>query len=74
MTAQPDKRRTELRVERARRYLSQEAAAEAMGFSRAIVIRAEKGESIRLEHAQQIAQFYGRPFEELFPLPEEAAA
>jgi transcriptional regulator with XRE-family HTH domain len=70
----PVEQRIELKVARVRKNLSQTAAGEAMGFTRAVVARAENGGQVRLQHARRMAQFYGRPFEELFPFEGETAA
>jgi transcriptional regulator with XRE-family HTH domain len=74
MPEQAQQTRIELKVERVRKGLSQQAAAEAMGFSRPIIMRAEKGQEIRLEYAQRMARFYGRSMDELFPFEGETAA
>jgi DNA-binding XRE family transcriptional regulator len=67
-------RRTELKVARVRMDLSQERAAERIGIERRVLMRAERGGGLSLEHALKIAAFYGRPVEELFgDLLEQAA-
>ena len=53
--------------------LSQRAAAEAIGVSRDVLLRAESGEGIRPRHAKLIADFYGVLVTDIWPVEREAA-
>jgi transcriptional regulator with XRE-family HTH domain len=68
-----------LRDERLNKGLSSRAAAEEIGVSQAVLLRAEGGEGVRPVHAKRIADYYGVKVTDLWPLdpdddPVEAAA
>jgi transcriptional regulator with XRE-family HTH domain len=68
-----------LRDERLNRGLSSRAAAEEIGVSQAVLLRAESGEGVRPVHAKRIADYYGVKVTDLWPFdadddPVEAVA
>jgi transcriptional regulator with XRE-family HTH domain len=63
-----------LRAERLDMGLSQRAAAERIGISQAILLRAEAGLGVRPEHAKLIADFYGFRVRDIWPVEDRTAA
>lgn len=63
-----------LRAERLNRGLSTRAAADEMGISQAILLRAEDGLGVRPVHAKRIADFYHVKVTDIWPLDDEVAA
>jgi transcriptional regulator with XRE-family HTH domain len=61
-----------LKFERLNRGLSTREAAEEIGVSQAVVLRAERGEALRPRHAKRIADFYGVRVTDQWPLPPES--
>ena len=64
-----------LRAERLNRGFSTRDAAEKIGVSQAILLRAEDGLGVRPAHAKKIADFYGVKVTDIWPVaaPEAAA-
>lgn len=66
-----------LLAERLNRGLSSRDAADAMGITQAILLRAESGEGVRPAHAKRIADFYGCLVTDIWPVgdpPRRAVA
>lgn len=63
-----------LRAERLDKGLSQRAAAEQIGISQAILLRAEDGLGVRPAHAKLIADFYGFRVRDIWPVEDRKAA
>ena len=66
-----------LRGERLDKGLSSREAAECIGVSQAILLRAESGQGVRPGHAKKIADFYGTTVTSIWPVdhePERSAA
>lgn len=69
-----------IRAARLNKGLSSREAAEAIGVTQAILLRAEGGEGVRPRHAKRIADFYGCQVTDIWPVdepngdPVEAAA
>lgn len=64
--------RPNLRAERLNRGLSTRAAAEEIGVSQAIILRAEEGLGVRPSHAKRIADFYGVLVTDIWPVERVA--
>lgn len=62
-----------IRASRLDRGLSALAAAEEIGVSQAILLRAERGLGVRPAHAKLIADFYGTTVTGIWPIEERAA-
>ena len=60
-----------LRAERLNRGLSTRDAAEQIGVSQAVLLRAEEGLGVRPAHAKRIADFFGVLVTDLWPVPSE---
>ena len=65
-----------LKAERLNRGLSTRDAAEKIGVSQAILMRAEDGRGVRPAHAKRIADFFGVRVTDIWPVENgsEAAA
>lgn len=64
-----------LLAERLNRGFSSREAAEQIGVTQAILLRAEGGEGVRPRHAKKIADFYGVKVTDIWPVePVESAA
>lgn len=68
--AQP--RAVNLKAERLNRGLSTRAAAEQIGISQAILLRAESGQGVWPAHAKLIADFFGVLVTDIWPVEEAA--
>jgi transcriptional regulator with XRE-family HTH domain len=62
-----------LRAARLNKGLSSRAAAEEMGVTQSILLRAESGEGVRPVHAKRIADYYGVKVTDLWPIEDDAA-
>lgn len=63
-------RRVNLRAERLDRGLASREAAQKIGVSPAILLRAESGLGVRPRHAKQIADFYHLKVTDIWPVEE----
>lgn len=59
-----------LRAARLNKGLSSREAAERIGVTRAILVRAEDGLGVRPRHAKRIADFYGVQVTDIWPVEE----
>jgi transcriptional regulator with XRE-family HTH domain len=59
-----------LRAARLNKGLSSRAAAEEMGVTQSILLRAESGEGVRPVHAKRIADYYGCQVTDIWPVDD----
>ena len=60
--------------ERLNQGLTSRDAAERIGVSQAILLRAESGLGVRPKHAKAIADFYGVQVTDIWPVENRSAA